>query len=109
MSWRQGFIKIFSHLVSVNAYSRSHQARQFCRAKKKSRMVVRIVESSFQPGTSAVELIDLPVGDLGRLDQATGELLTHWVDINAARLLGVLGVRIHYMDIEEESGSRSRR
>jgi hypothetical protein len=52
----------------------------------------------------AVELVDLPVGDLRGLDEAASELLAHGIDVDATRTVGVLGVRLDDMDVEEEPG-----
>ena len=51
---------------------------------------------------SSIQLIGLAVGDLGGLDQAAGDLLAERVDVDAAGLLGVGGVGVVHVDVEDE-------
>jgi hypothetical protein len=51
---------------------------------------------------SAVHLVGLAVGDLGGLGQAAGNLLTERVDVDPARTLGVAGVGVVHVDVEDE-------
>src|SRR4051812_17424316 len=53
-------------------------------------------------GDSAIQLVRLAVADLGRLEQASGELLAHRVDVDAAGLPGVARVGVVDVDVEDE-------